>query len=148
MSGKEEKTASDFLAFQSPSAAATANQNNAYIATLATQTLFSRMASAFVDAFAGAPEPTSGAQRKLSGEKVASVLAGTSKLQVVPNTPAPLASPAVEGLELSLGSLSLGGESPVPRNLELGSGACSFEEMRRRWRGGRKTSQQGEETSS
>ncbi|ORY89760.1 hypothetical protein BCR35DRAFT_300222 [Leucosporidium creatinivorum] len=149
LGGKEEKTASDLLAFQSPSTATANNQNNAYIATLATQTLFSRMASAFVDAFAGAPEP-SGAQRKLSGEKVASVLAGTSRLQVVPNASAPLASPALEGLELSLGSLSLGGESPAPRNVELGggSGACSFEEMRRRWRGGRKTSQQGEETSS
>lgn len=124
-------TASDLMASQhSPS------PTNAYLASLATQTLFSRMAGAFVDAFAGTPERGA----KFNGEKVAAVLAGTSRLQVVPNGPSPAAD-EVDGLGLGLGALNLE-SSPRSGDLSLGAavgagGACSFEEMRRRWRGGK-----------
>ncbi|GAA5896988.1 hypothetical protein JCM5296_002675 [Sporobolomyces johnsonii] len=128
-------TASELLAFQSPSSAshqdAESLRTSAYVASLATQTLLSRMTSAFVDAFAGKPEG-------MDGEKVAAVLGGRARLQVVPvDSPSSVAAPRdVDSLGLQLSGLSLSagtsvgsGSAPSSRpGTPLGR-SCSFDEL-------------------
>lgn len=120
LSGKEHRDevpppSSDLLAFQSPRTnnlqqEVQRDRASALVAGIATQTLFSRMAGAFVDAFAG----STAEERKVgfSSAKVASILDGSATVQVVPrsrpvvaNPPAAVAS--VDTLGLQLGSLDL-----------------------------------------
>ncbi|GAA5874497.1 hypothetical protein JCM3774_005736 [Rhodotorula dairenensis] len=106
-------TASELLAFQSPSSAAAAAASSvpatptlshqeavelrqqatlAHVAHLANQTLVQRMASSFWDAFVG-PAPNAAAAagavgaKSLDAEKVKAVLLGHARVQVVPNSP-------------------------------------------------------------
>ncbi|GAA6062147.1 hypothetical protein JCM10212_002359 [Sporobolomyces blumeae] len=102
-------TTRELLAFQSPSSssAPSLSHQDAYqlrLATLATQTLVSKMTKAFVAAFSGSSSPSSPSSPSAStsslpattsspdwdGSKVEAVLSGQAKLQVVPtSTPDP-----------------------------------------------------------
>lgn len=118
LSAKESRdtytSPSALLAFQSPRAS---EQQEAFVAGLAAQTLFSRMTGAFIDAFAGtAEEKKSG---RMNGDKVASVLEGRATLQVVMNDKSAV---DVGGLGLQMGGLALGEVKQ-----------CSFENVCRRW---------------
>ena len=113
-------TASELLAFQSPSAAAAAAASSipsaptlshqeavelrqqatmAQVAHLANQTLVQRLASSFWDAFVG-PSPAVGAGGNVSGnrtldtDKVKAVLLGQARVQVVPNSTSPALTPS------------------------------------------------------
>lgn len=123
LSAKESRdtytSPSELLAFQSPRVS---EQQQALVAGLAAQTLFSRMTGAFIDAFAGtAEEKKSG---RMSGDKVASVLEGRATLQVVMNPQVDVGS-----LGMQMGGLVLGEKTP-----------CSFESVCKRW-----TARKGEE---
>ncbi|SGY14326.1 BQ5605_C010g06142 [Microbotryum silenes-dioicae] len=127
--GKEPRDvgpSSDLLEFQSPRAALAQQQATALVATLATQTLFSKMTSAFVDAFTG-----SDGGKTMDANKVADVLAGRSKVQLVPqqSQQAAVSTPSIESLGLSLSSLDLSNDarSPSPRP------HCSFNSMTKKW---------------
>ena len=116
LSAKESRdtytSPSELLAFQSPRVS---EQQQALVAGLAAQTLFSRMTGAFIDAFAGtAEEKKSG---RMSGDKVASVLEGRATLQVVMNPQVDVGS-----LGMQMGGLVLGEKTP-----------CSFESVCKRW---------------
>jgi hypothetical protein len=97
-------------------------QKASYVAGLATSTVFSRLASSFVDAFAG--NPPSGSTvvprfKSLSANKVADVLAGKAELKVVPvgnRDP-------VDNLGQNLVNLKIDNNTSSPRS------TCSFSEM-------------------
>ncbi|SCV69695.1 BQ2448_1089 [Microbotryum intermedium] len=127
--GKEPRDvgpSSDLLEFQSPGTALAQQQATALVATLATQTLFSKMTSAFVEVFTG-----SEGGKTMDANKVADVLAGRSKVQLVPQQQQTLSTPTVDSLGLSLGSLDLSNDtrarSPSPRP------HCSFNSMTKKW---------------
>ena len=129
---------SDLLSFQSPRHAIeerNRSERNAYVAILATQTLFERMTSAFVDAFAG-PDGSSG----FSGDKVAAVLSGKAKLGLVEvATPPPYVDNAsMEGLGNSLGGLSIDSPSPAPTVTH----SCGFDNVCKRWTGSSKKTEE------
>lgn len=158
----KSSTAAELLAFQSPATAyalgvshqdatlgsAAAEQHAALVtaarvATLARETLASRMWSAFVDAFAG-PAVGPGAEQQqqqrgaMSADKVAAVLGGRARVEVVPvvAAPAPVQQQEVDALGERMGSMSLArAASPVGA-----SGAdereCSFEGVVGRWLSG------------
>lgn len=132
--GKESRDvypSSDLASFQSPRLATeerTRFETNAYVATLATRTLFERMTIAFVDAFAGA-DPSNGSGG-FSGEKVAAILSGKSKFGLVDATPPPYvagAAAGVEGLGASMGGLAI--TPPVVAS------SCGFDNVCQRWMG-------------
>ncbi|GJN91065.1 hypothetical protein Rhopal_004080-T1 [Rhodotorula paludigena] len=112
----------------------------ARVAHLATQTLSSRMWGAFVDAFAGAGEGTGkGKARELSGEKVAAVLGGRARVQVVPVAPQQLreGSDAVDSLGAQLGGMSLRPSSPALSSSGGGGeedrAPCAYDGVCARW---------------
>ena len=69
----------------------------AYVAELASSTLVSRLGTAFMHAFAGAPPSTT-----LDPRKVEAVLRGTSRVEVVPTPPTP-----VDELSSRIGALNV-----------------------------------------
>jgi hypothetical protein len=98
-------------------------QKASYVAGLATSTVFSRLASSFVDAFAGnrpADSTTAPRFKSLSADKVADVLAGKAELKVVPVD----SRDPVDRLGQNLGSLDLKNED-APST----ASTCSFSEM-------------------
>lgn len=116
----------------------------AAVGGIASQTLFSRMTQAFLEAFAG-PSPGAnavGGPRTWDANKVAAVLSGQARIEIVQQpsqSPAEPAAASVEGLGLQLGGLSL---DTLPRSRSSSPGPsspaglpCSFEEIRRRWCG-------------
>lgn len=121
----------------------------ARVAALARETLASRMWGAFVDAFAGAPTaPGAGAGAGgMSADKVAAVLGGRARVEVVPVVAAPAAATMperegagdVEALGAQLGGMSLArAGSPVAASAG-GRGderECAFESVVGRWLGG------------
>ncbi|GAA5820927.1 hypothetical protein JCM3770_002633 [Rhodotorula araucariae] len=148
-------TAAELLAFQSPATAASlapppppvvSHQDAtlaaehalaARVAHVAGATLASRMWSAFVDAFAGAPAAGGG----LSGDKVAAVLGGRARVEVVPVAPvspsvsAPVSD--VDALGAQLGGLSFAharGRTPMGDTSE--GTECVFDAAVGRWLGG------------
>ncbi|GAA5931476.1 hypothetical protein JCM3775_006865 [Rhodotorula graminis] len=160
----KSSTAAELLAFQSPATAfalgvshqdatlgaAAAEQHAALmtaarVATLARETLASRMWSAFVDAFAGpavGPGAAAAAEQQqrgaISADKVAAVLGGRARVEVVPvvAAPAPVQQQEVDALGERMGGMSLArAASPVG-----GSGAdereCGFEGVVGRWLSG------------
>ncbi|KAK4054183.1 hypothetical protein OIV83_001209 [Microbotryomycetes sp. JL201] len=118
-------TAADFMRAQSSSVA---DSQTAVVASLATQTLFSRLTSSFFSAFMG-DEPSINGRQSLNPDKVAAVLSGQSRLAIVPTgaAPIPTASSDVDSLDMSMSQLSLQPEARHP---------CSFDEIRR-WISGR-----------
>ncbi|GAA5899145.1 hypothetical protein JCM8208_003015 [Rhodotorula glutinis] len=157
----KSSTAAELLAFQSPATAfalgvshqdatlgaAVAEQHAALVtaarvATLARETLASRMWSAFVDAFGG-PAVGPGAEQQrgtISADKVAAVLGGRARVEVVPVVAAPAPVPVqqqeVDALGERMGGMSLArAASPVGA-----SGAdereCGFEGVVGRWLSG------------
>lgn len=127
-SGKESRDTypytNDLLAFQSPSRAATTEEQQrlkttAFVAGLATQTLFSRMTGAFVEAFAG---NTAGGL--MSREKVAAVLSGRASLKVVPN----------DDLVGMMGGLEI---SSTPVTRPTTPSHCAFDDVMQRWSSGK-----------
>lgn len=87
----------------------------AFLATIATQSITSRLSAAFVEAFSTpapsfATRPSSAPARSLDADKIASVLSGRAKVQIVPVAPAaPAAQETESALERALAGLSLGG---------------------------------------
>ncbi|BGP16801.1 hypothetical protein JCM10213_002195 [Rhodosporidiobolus nylandii] len=141
----------ELLAFQSPSTAAAAVSHQdalalrdastaAAIATAAQKTLVQRMAGAFWEAFSGASSSSSSPlassavpNPQLDPKKVASVLSGQARVEVVP-----VSTPKVDELGAALGSLSLatGGRSPRSRSptpLPAAQQQCAFDEVCRQW---------------
>jgi FtsZ-binding cell division protein ZapB len=89
-------------------------QKASYVAGLATSTVFSRLATSFLDAFAGnrpSGSPAASQLRNLSADKVADVLAGKAELRVVPVNNNSL--DPVDSLGQNLGSLDLKGDDDV-----------------------------------
>ncbi|KAK4698428.1 bZIP-type transcription factor MBZ1, partial [Phenoliferia sp. Uapishka_3] len=124
-------SSSDLLAFQSPrEVQRQQDQHTAFVAGLAAQTLFSRMASAFVEAFAGSAGE-GGKNGMMSGEKVASVLSGRSSLKVVENDD-------VGALVGRMGAVKI--EESVGG---AGAGACGFEAVVRQAWGGKQSKEEG-----
>ncbi|GAA6032413.1 hypothetical protein JCM8097_008162 [Rhodosporidiobolus ruineniae] len=151
---------SDLLAFQSPSTAAALSVSHAdalalrqqatmaTVAAAAQKTLLQRLGGAFWDAFAGAPAPASvsggqekradvkGKGRELDPAKVAAVLSGRARVEVVPSSSSPASKAAgVEDLSAALGSLNLAtgrAASPSPRR-EHEAQLCAFDEVCRVW---------------
>ncbi|BGP48826.1 hypothetical protein JCM10450v2_004702 [Rhodotorula kratochvilovae] len=146
--GGKSATAAELLAFQSPATAAAAAASlatpppvpishqdaalaaehalAARLAHVAGATLAGRMWGAFVDAFAGAPAGG------MSGEKVAAVLGGRARVEVVPAPAAPAPAPHasdVEALGAQLGGMSLARVSAEDRE-------CVFEGAVGRWLAG------------
>lgn len=145
-SPRDVSAAALFAAQQQPSSYSP--QVAAAVGSFASQTLFSRMAQAFVEAFAG-PAPGSqtvgGAKAVASWDanKVAAILSGQARLEVVPQQ-AQQTPTSVEGLGLQLGGLSLDNapgsrdsrsRSPSPGPTTPTTLPCSFDEIRRRWTG-------------
>ncbi|KAM0789527.1 hypothetical protein ACM66B_000342 [Microbotryomycetes sp. NB124-2] len=119
-----EKTTADLVRAQS----SPADSQAAVVASLATQTLFSRLTSSFFSAFMG-DEPSAAGRQTLNPDKVAAVLSGQSRLAIVPTETAS----DVDSLDLSLSRLSL---RPEPRH------SCSFDEIRR-WISGARSDSDG-----
>ncbi|GAA5914676.1 hypothetical protein JCM6882_003599 [Rhodosporidiobolus microsporus] len=150
-------SSSDLLAFQSPSTAAalgvshqdalalrTLSAATAAVAATAQKTLLQRMGGAFWDAFSGAPASSvdvKGKAREVDPKKVAAVLSGRARVEVVPveqKKPAAVPS-AVEDLGAALGALNLRAGSPRPmspsRQLQQQGQErpCAFDEVCRVW---------------
>lgn len=122
---------SSVLAGKTPSSptdpAPTSPIEAAFVANLASQTLYSRLGSAFMHAFAGTP-PSSTAT--LDPRKVEAVLRGTSRVEVVPAEPLP--SSAHDDLSVRMGNLNVAApaanDTPAARcitSVLFGSGAAS-----------------------
>ncbi|GAA5845049.1 hypothetical protein JCM11251_007456 [Rhodosporidiobolus azoricus] len=146
--------ASDLLAFQSPSTAAALGVShqdalalrdtyNVYSAVAATaqKTLLQRMGGAFWDAFAGASEGKGkGQAREVDPKKVAAVLSGQARVEVVPVVPVEKKS-SIEDLGAALGALNLRSSrspspSPAPSRspgLDQQNSPCAFDEVCRVW---------------
>ncbi|GAA5929446.1 bZIP transcription factor [Sporobolomyces koalae] len=140
-------TAQELLEFQSPSSTSALSpapsHQDAYqfkLAQMASQTLFSKMTGAFMNAFAG----TSSSSTAWDSDKVKDVISGKATLQVVPvaSTPSQSSSSDKKGLaalESQFGALDLGTRptSQRARSLSPGMGAtrknCSFDEVVNRW---------------
>ena len=135
-SPKDVSTSDLFAAQQDPKPYS--SQSTAAAGSLASQSLFSRMTQAFVEAFAG-PAPGGARAGSWDANKVAAVLSGQARLEVVPSkSQAADSSTSVEGLGLQLGGLSLEGarsRSSSPGPTTPTSLPCSFDEIRRRWCG-------------
>jgi FtsZ-binding cell division protein ZapB len=104
-------------------------QKASYVADLATSTVFSRLTTSFLDAFAGnrpSGSPAASRLRNLSAEKVAEVLAGKAELKVVPVNNNNDSRDPVVSLGQNLGSLDLKGDDGVS---SATSSQCSFSEM-------------------
>ncbi|KAK4054693.1 hypothetical protein OIO90_003505 [Microbotryomycetes sp. JL221] len=97
------------------------------VASLATQTLFGRMASAFMDAFVGSEISST---RQFNADKVASVLSGQSRLAIVPNETQMTASARseVDALDSSFGRMNLNLTNEPRQTRQQQS--CSFDEIR------------------
>ncbi|KAM0752984.1 hypothetical protein T439DRAFT_323600 [Meredithblackwellia eburnea MCA 4105] len=150
-------SSADLLAFQSPREdQRLRDERTALVAGLATQTLFNRMAAAFVDAFAGPSAggvPTSddplgkGKGRMMSSDKVASVLSGRSTLQVVPAPPSTAAQdPVADLLAAQMGALDIKKQSSQNKDEFSSSSSssgvapqCNFDEVVKRWVGKKTT---------
>ncbi|GAA6008838.1 hypothetical protein JCM10207_001743 [Rhodosporidiobolus poonsookiae] len=161
-SSSTPSSSSDLLAFQSPSAAASLGlsiphqdaallrsstpaelHGMAALAQAAQKTLLQRMGSAFWDAFSGGPAPSPSADvkgkgRELDATKVAAVLSGSARVEVVP---VPKVAPsAVEDLGAALSGMSLAPSAavrPAPpvrtASVSSADGPCAFDEVCRVW---------------
>lgn len=134
LAGKDARDVASSDLFNAQTMVDDSARSTEVVASLATQTLFRRMASAFLDAFAGTDSASSG---RLSPDKVASVLSGQSRLAVVPNDSRSTTSPTdVDALGSRLGSLSLDQASTGRLRPSAPARSCSFEDVRQRWIGG------------
>lgn len=105
-------TTNELLSFQSPSTTSHQDLFASRLASIAHQTLLSKMSNAFLSAFSG----TKGA------ENARDVINGRARLQVVP-----VEGKGLSGLEEGMGRMGLG------QGAGTGKDKCAFEEVVQRW---------------